>query len=622
MEIIEINIEGDYRDKMPIQRGNTDGIAYAMYLRRVEKIKSPILFRSTNDLATILKFPNSNIINAIGHSFHQITKPQEYNEAIKDLNPLNDVQLSDIIINYCGVRSALSNTFHEFKNDIKAIKHKEIIDKLKVTEIKKIVEKYKEILIREYPDNSTLLSEYNRITGLFKENDLATIGHLLIDDKSLAITIPTEEEDVPKELVQYSWEVLLLDDNLLEIDDVIKEIESRNINVHKVQTVQQAKEIIENDTNNKITVAISDYRLYKDSTQEVKIMQSEQGYDFLIWLSHQNRYTARIALSGLSKQFLMDSFRKYSANVKVYSKTDLVYNGVKIFVDDVIESGNYFEEVKNSIPTASNWKHLKPYYIAYKKLPNADSIENYIAQKANEIIEAIKHQIDLKTYRSEIDKWQQCKDYIIDCKVGDTQSNFDNAKYKEISEENLDSFYAKLINRRVLIYFLIYDIIDKEVLSWLLHNGAVSKEGNLPDAKSQQDNKKQVFTNQSLKESDIPLNILLEEKQWLSSIGININGYKVELNNFHSLFESFFKNYGNARIVKAYKDNFTDKKSIKHFKNNIEKLIIDILASEPKEEGISFVNALENIVRKMGNYFPQNDDLDELLKKISNATRR
>ena len=225
MEIIEINIEGDYRDKMPIQRGNTDGIAYAMYLRRVEKIKSPILFRSTNELATVLKYPNSNIINAIGHSFYQITKPDLYDNSIKELHPLNDIQLSDIIINYCGVRSALSNTFHEFKNDIKAIKNKELIVKEKVTEINKVVEKYKDILIREYPDNSRLLSEYNRITGLFSNQDLTTIDYLLIDDKSLAITIPTEEEDVPKELVQYSWEVLLLDDNLLEIDDVIKEIE-------------------------------------------------------------------------------------------------------------------------------------------------------------------------------------------------------------------------------------------------------------------------------------------------------------------------------------------------------------------------------------------------------------
>jgi hypothetical protein len=624
---MEHNVEIIDLDKFNYEIGvNTTqkvgGIEYARYLRRNNK-KHPIIFTSYDNIENILKRENSSIINAIGHNFMQLPKSDKDREkVISNTFELNEIQLADIKINYCGVRSALSSTFHEFKNYIKAIKNKELADKQKVIEIKKVVAKYRTILIKEYPDNSLLLSEYNRITGLFKKNDLATIDHLLVDDKSLANTIPTEEEDVSKELMQYSWEVLLLDDNLLEIEDVIKELKSRNLTVHKAKTVQQAKEIINSDVNNKITVAISDYRLYEDPSKEHKKMQPEQGYDFLIWLSQQNRFTARIALSGLSKQFLMDSFRKYSANVKVYSKTDFVHNGVNIFVDDVIEMGNYFEDVKNSIPTAANWKHLKPYYIAYKKLPNADSIENYITQKANEVIEAIKLQIELKTNRSKIDKWQQCRDYIIDCKVGDTQSNFDNNKYKDITDENLDSFYAKLINRRVIIYFLLYDIIDKEVLSWLLHNGVVSKEGNLPDAKSQQENKKQVFTNQSLKESDIPLNILLEEKQWLSSMGINVNGYKVELNNFHSLFESFFKSYGNPRIVKAYKDNFTDKKSIKHFKNNIDNFIKDILASEPKKEGLSFISSLENIVSRMGNYFPQNNDLDEMIKKINYATRR
>lgn len=595
------------------------GIEYARYLRRNNN-KFPIIFTSFESIEDILKRENSSIINAIGHNFIQLPMSnKDKNSIINNTFELNGIQLADIKINYCGVRSALSNTFHEFKNDIKAIKNKEINDKAKVTEIKKVIEKYKVILIREYPDNSALLYEYNRITRLFKQSDLATIDLLLVDDKSLANTIPTEEEDVPKELIQYSWEVLLLDDNLLEIDDVIKEIESRNIIIHKAQTVKEAKEIINLDVNNKITVAIADYRLYEDPSKDHKKMQTEQGYDFLIWLSQQNRFTARIALSGLSKQFLMDSFRKYSANVKVYSKTDLVHNGVNIFIDDIVESGNYFEDVKNSIPTASNWRHLKPYYIAYKKLPNADSIENYISQKANEIIDTIKHQIELKTFRSELDKWQQCRDYIIDCTVGDTQSNFDNAKYKDITEENLDSFYAKLINRRVLIYFLIYDVIDKEVLSWLLSNGVVSKEGNLPDTNSQ---KRQVFSNQSLKESDIPLNILLEEKQWLSSMGINVNGYKVELSNFHSLFESFFKSYGNPRIIKAYQNHFTDKKSIKHIKNNIQKFLIDILASNPKEEGLSFISDLEKIVHKISSHFPQNDDIDAIIKIINHENRQ
>lgn len=624
MEIIEINIDQNYASEIQNAKGDENGIAYAMYLRRVQKIKNPILFKSTNDIETVLEgYPNSNIINAIGHSFLQLPQSVEsYNEAIKDLNAVNDIQLSDIIINYCGIRSALINIFHEFKNDIKAANNKDVSDIEKASEIKIIIQDYRVKLLKEYPENANLIKEYDRITGLFNENEVGSIDKLLVDDKSLATTIATEDEDTPKDLKQFDWEVLLLDDNELEIVDVKKELEDRNIKVHPARTVEEAKAIINQDVNNKITVAISDYRLYKNPSDKYKIMQPEQGYDFLIWLSQQNRFTARVALSGLSKQFLMDSFRKYSANVKVYSKTDLVHNGLSVFADDIEDLGEYYEEVKNSIPTATNWKYLKPYYIAYKKLSNADALENYISLKADEIIDAVKKQIDTKTYRTEIDKWQQCRDYLIDCRVGDTQTNFDNSKYRDINDDNLDSFYCKLINRRVLIYFLIYDVIDKEVLCWLLHKGVIAEDGSLPEEKSQKDNKKQVFNNQSLKESDIPINILLEEKQWLSSMGINVNGFKVELDNFHSLFESFFNYYSNSRIVKSYKENFSNNKSIKHFKNNTEKLLVDITASEPREEGKRFITALENTVRKMSNYFPQNDDINELLKKIQNANRR
>jgi hypothetical protein len=89
MEIIEINIETDYSSKIPNSKGYQNGIAFAMYLRRVEKIKNPILFDSTNAIEDVLNYPNSNIINAIGHSFHKRPPIGNSKEtAIEDLHPL------------------------------------------------------------------------------------------------------------------------------------------------------------------------------------------------------------------------------------------------------------------------------------------------------------------------------------------------------------------------------------------------------------------------------------------------------------------------------------------------------------------------------------------------------
>ena len=61
----------------------------------------------------------------------------------------------------------------------------------------------------------------------------------------------------------------------VEIDDIIKEFECRNIKVHHACSVANAKEIINKDVNNRITVAISDYRLYKNPTEKHKKMQPD-----------------------------------------------------------------------------------------------------------------------------------------------------------------------------------------------------------------------------------------------------------------------------------------------------------------------------------------------------------
>lgn len=619
VEVIDLD-RSDYSISENGRDSIVDGIEYAKYLRRANHT-FPILFTSFCTIEVIDQRKNSEIVNAVGHEF--LRKPfsdTDRSQTISKISPLNEIQLADIKYNYCGARSALTEGFHILKGNLKATQHDPgLADPQKAESIESLINNFRTELRKNYPDNVSLLNEYDRITGSFDPSSVVSVENIIsLNDASLANTIPAENRDAEIGTKNSTWEVLILDDQPNEIKPLTDALRESGIKYHLAGTVAQAKEIINNDLNNYITVAISDYRLFEPTQNGLsRKMQPEQGYDFMIWLGKQDRFTAMVALSGLSTQFLMDSFRKYSVNVKVYSKNNLINHGVGLFLDDIEYLGEYQEDVKNSIPTASNWKYLRPYYIAYKKLPNSDSVENYISEKANEIIESIKNQVELKTHRDKLDKWNRCSDYVIDCNVGDTQTNFDNPKYQIINEENLDSFYCKLINRRVLIYFLLYPIIDKSVLCWLLRNGVVSKNGNLPDEKSHEGNKKQVFNNQALKESDLPINLLLEEKRWLGRMGININGYKVELTNFYSLFDSFFNNYTNANILNKYKDVFIKDKSIKHFKNNIGNFLKEILATEPKSEAESFISKLENIVSKINTFYPNESSLVEIKNTIT-----
>lgn len=582
MEIIEICIDELYNNSGLDTKGDKNGLEYAMYLRRVEKKKDPILFVSTNDLSTVLSYANSNIINAIGHSFMQLPRTDDaYQEAIKDLKPLEDIQLSDIIINYCGVRSALISSFHDFKNEISACIKSSNTDEAKAKEIKSIIDNYKSSLLINYPDNTGLITEFDRITNQFNEDDISSTSKLLVDDKSLAATIATEHEESIAPSVNYNWEILILDDNIQEVLDVVSEFEKRNIKVHKAKTVAEAQKIILNDVNNKITVAIADYRLFVDTSKK---MQPQQGYDFLIWLSQQNRFTARVALSGLSKQFLMDSFRKYSANVKVYGKTDLVNEGLKLFVEDVIDLGEKENEVILNRPNGAMWekdeikyhkgkintfsKNLKSYYIYHRNHKDYLKYEAEINEKAELVAREAEFNLANES------------EFTLETLV----------TYKGNSEKNLPAifdngyeiFRIKLLQRRVA-YYLLYKYLDQYAIYSLLKTGTVEREIlNKPGYKADKslkdvyknaiNNVKRVGNFLAIQaQTDIPQNLLVEELDFLEKMGLPIRKVGAEMNQSYNFINDYL-----STIIESDEELKTllkgEKKSYIYEKNGVAHL--------------------------------------------------
>lgn len=117
----------------------------------------------------------------------------------------------------------------------------------------------------------------------------------------------------------------------------------------------------------------------------------------------------------------------------------------------------------------------------------------------------------------------------------------------EFDLRKIDSFIQKLVYRRVLIYFLIKDTIPIHTITKILNLGSADAEVRdnknvLTNDQDYKGMKKQVLSFQGIKESDIPYNILIEEKVWLKhKMGIEIVNAQFAINQLYELLEFSYR---------------------------------------------------------------------------------
>jgi hypothetical protein len=501
-------------DKLP--RSELPGIIYAKYLRRVEKRRNPIIFTSFLAANSILKKNGTAIITALGHSYLQIPyTDEELEEKLKTAKPLSDIQLIDIIINFCQLKSAVRESFHAFKGRIRSIKGEKVstID-VKMRYEAELLKYEKELLIDagEYPQ---VIHEYRRIIDKFRTSPDIGIDELLdIPEETFVRFIPSEEDSNEEpESTPKPWKILFLDDRPWELEPVIEQLKIKKIDADRVTTVHDARNLLSNDFLNRYTLVVSDYRLLEDEDDWIKPkMQSEQGYDFLLWVADQMRFTAMVALSGLSKWFLMESFRKRQVNVKVYSKNNLSGSGVKLFTDDLEYLGNrQFEALVNQ-PQATNWHQnsiektltgknteqgriknyaLKPYYIFHRNHPSYEVNENNLNKIAEKVAREIEFALDEKS-----DNFAPI--------ISLSGKILTNMKGK--MEEEYGLFQEKLLFRRVF-YYLLLKGFDKDAIIKMMQRGEFGQEKEMSESLL-----KQVPSYLAIQTiSDIPNRLLVEE---------------------------------------------------------------------------------------------------------------
>lgn len=597
-KIILIEDNQNFRNGEMITRSALQGIEYAKYLRRVEKQTYPIIFTSFLSPNDILAKPNTAILTAIGHSYLQLPYTQnELDEILRHVSPLNDIQLKDIILNFCQLRSSVRESFHAFKGRIREIKNQEMGPSVKAEEFKKEFDNYESELKKDVGNYPEVIKEYKRIVALYEPTNEKSIELIeAVQEESFVSFLPIDE-DAEKETsyAKKPWKVLFLDDKPKELEPIFKVLKERGIDYEKATSSEEAKQFIEKDLLNQFTVVVTDYRLFEPDTNGwIKPrMQPEQGYDFLMWLSKQDRYNAMVALSGLSKWFLMDSFRQKRINVKVYSKSGLLGGGAKLFVDDLEYQGNRIYDTILSLPTASEWeKQLKNYYKWLRlECEDADKIEEYVEVTAEGIIGHLDNQLKL------VEKIVDIKEKYIYLELPDKIGRATENLPPSFDPSRLDLFKLRLAYRRVLIYYAITGTIQPNIVAKILNLGSAAatvfdNKGNESEDYEYKGMKKQVFSIQAVSESDIPFNILIEEKIWLKNkMGMEIQDAQVKINLLHDLLNCFFdaakKELPALADLPAFKDAFKSGKSTSAINKDLSNLLQQLDGSnKPLKEAL------------------------------------
>lgn len=514
----------------------SDGLSYVKFLRKTYRNSEPILFTSFLSPSQLLQhIPNSKIVFAIGHLFLQLPFDEaSYQEVVAKTQPLHDIQLNDIIMNFCEVRSSVRESFHIFKGKLSQIQHNnELSDTEKIAQIQAYFIQYEKELQKDTSDYPLLIQAYKEIVSKFDPSDWSTLDTIRNhQEESLTQYMPGDNEnDSDFTVAPKNWEILFLDDRPDELQPIFKLLTEKNIKYHICTHVEDAIKLVNDDHLNKITVLVSDYRLFEDENSAAPYqMQTKQGYDFLLEVvkNHEHHH-AMVALSGLSKWFLLDSFRKKQLDVKVYSKGGLLGGGHRLFVDDLEYLGDLQYEVLTSKPHSTNWFQgqrktsipMKSVYIAYRSHADYASWENEINIFAEKVARELEYLLDK-------DQPLNFSSIASPTNHGNVSSTFPGKNM----EKDIITLKQKLKYRRVYFYLLLKGLDSNEIISILQYGKRLPiksseevKELNKDKSKKSKSDLpdyiedttiRNLLLNLSIsKELDIPSGLLVEEKYFL-----------------------------------------------------------------------------------------------------------
>src|SRR5215213_2331569 len=375
------------------------GIDVAKTLLRAKlKLRLPVLFISFLPPKQIRLDNNGNeildrrIVGTVGHDCLALpSSPREWAHRLAEMQPLTSLQFADIFNNFCNLKGLISETIHQLKNQYRTLSMKP--EPNGAGQLRDLGVKAFDEIVQLLGKTQEASATRDRLLGEvdFESADARALQSFLTNsEEKFKLLVAEDDGDVGATTARggerLPWKVLLLDDEPENLTPICKALDAKGVDCKMAHTVANAEKFIADDKFNEIVVVISDYRLL-ERTDGIERQQRKQGYDFLFELSEQNRLTHLIALSGLSRKFLMESFQKYNARVEVYSKHDLSDQGaINLFADAVIDHGMETYDALCSRPLIGEWPALKPFYAAHRQAADYQQREAGINARAKRFI--------------------------------------------------------------------------------------------------------------------------------------------------------------------------------------------------------------------------------------------
>lgn len=436
---------------------NLYGVDLAQDFRR-KGVNLPIIFTSFLSRKQILKqHAQSEILKFVGHDFVQLpacphvfknTADRFIDEETKKIKKLSPLELRDVQLFACNPEGIVNAKVHQ----IPYLSEK--LNKYGSGFVKNELENCIVDMYAAFQENySSFLSAFqNKFSEIDKENVEEAIDVVTDQAKKMINEFKRKTGETIASTEKKPWQILLLDDELNKHSKIVKALEENGVKVHCTPTANEAFKLLEKDVTlrSKITVIITDYRLFEQAEDDVEVQQKMQGYTFLQEVERKfySRIITAVIYSGMARQFLLDNLNSFKLKTEKYSKQDFKPSdpgAINYLVSRIIELGDYNYKTLLAFPLGNEgWKnHLHPYYLQYRNLPDYENRERVVSDYCKQWLEQFRNNQNPPTPMIKGDAF--------------------GAKQKEKTEQTIERFIAYYKTRRIAIYlYLHFEYIRKK----------------------------------------------------------------------------------------------------------------------------------------------------------------
>jgi response regulator RpfG family c-di-GMP phosphodiesterase len=358
---------------------NNYGFDIANEIRTQIKSKAPIVFYSSIQVEYFEQKSEKEVKYKIlfGRGSVFIEGPfddKSLNKLVESIEPLSNAALHDVVTMLCDLKGIV---IEKINHDLKFGKDADtIIDTMRPY----LSEKQKKLIELE-----AFVAEIKQINN---EKDFNTAKQLFVEKCNYELTPDGENKPTGD---KKKYKILIVDDIEEELKRAAEYLKN-DFEVITASTGRKAIDILLGDTDNKILLVLSDWRLFTDENKNY--WQPLQGYEVLE-IAAKTGIRALFALTSQAN-FLIHQLRNVMGfHFPLFQKQNLTTEGQwKVMSDALIEACETTDKLINSQPTSDQWnsriRKKKDLGISLKEIyalkrHTRDSFFSEIDNRANEI---------------------------------------------------------------------------------------------------------------------------------------------------------------------------------------------------------------------------------------------